>query len=263
MSIFKTIIFTISVISLLALSTVAQGKDGTTEIWKPYEINGRHIKVTNGYIEITGHQGRFTGNTGCNRMSGTMTFDETRKVHFGSIITTKMACKLVEGSMPEGEFLDALKHSVTLRRNGQTLTFYDKQGKRVLKFKASTKRDHDKDEGSGASLTANKWFLESIGTRKTLVAIKGVFLNFDAEKGGAGGDTGCNVFGGDYTSSKGSISITNIISTMRACEEDGKMTLEREFLDGLRDANRYEISDKRLRLYNKDKLLLTLRGEPK
>ena len=36
-----------------------------------------------------------------------------------------------------------------------------------------------------------------------------------------------------------------------------------EFLDGLRQADRYEIKDGRLILYDGRKLLLTLRGEPK
>jgi heat shock protein HslJ len=260
MNIFKTAIFAISIMALMGLSAFAQDGGRNIEIWKPYELNGRHIQVTKAFIEIADGKGRFTGNAGCNTMSGTMTIDNKGIAHFGPVITTKMACKLVEGSMPEGEFLTALDRSTKIRRNGQTLTLYDRRGKVLLKFKASNK--HRGDPGD-TGLTADKWFLESIGNRKTLVAIKGVFVNFDAEKGSAGGDTGCNVFGGDYTSSKNSISITNIISTMRACEEDGKMTLEREFLDGLKNANRYEISDGRLRLYSNKELLLTLRGEPK
>ena len=50
---------------------------------------------------------------------------------------------------------------------------------------------------------------------------------------------------------------------MRACEEDGKMQLEREFLDGLRRANRFEIRHNRLQLFRGQRLLLTLRGENK
>ena len=54
-----------------------------------------------------------------------------------------------------------------------------------------------------------------------------------------------------------------IVSTMRACVEDDRMTIEREFFEGLRTANRFEIKDERLFLYRGKELLLTLRGEAK
>jgi heat shock protein HslJ len=50
---------------------------------------------------------------------------------------------------------------------------------------------------------------------------------------------------------------------MRACVEDNKMSVEREMLDGLRAARKYEIRDDRLYLYRGSELLLTFRGEDK
>jgi heat shock protein HslJ len=41
------------------------------------------------------------------------------------------------------------------------------------------------------------------------------------------------------------------------------MQTEREFLDGLKAANRFEIRDERLMLYRDRELLLTFRGEAK
>ena len=105
--------------------------------------------------------------------------------------------------------------------------------------------------------------LESIRDRKTFAPIKGAFINFDAAKGSAGGNSGCNVFGGEYTVNGEKIAITDVVSTMRACIEDDKMAVERDLFDGLRTANRFEISDGRLRLYRGRTLLLTFRGERK
>jgi heat shock protein HslJ len=86
---------------------------------------------------------------------------------------------------------------------------------------------------------------------------------FDKSKNGAGGNTGCNVFGGSYEADGKKIAITEIISTMRACVEDDRMSVERELLDGLRDSNRYEIKGGKLYLYAGQRLLLTLQGEDK
>ncbi len=82
---------------------------------------------------------------------------------------------------------------------------------------------------------------------------------FNSKKKSAGGNAGCNVFGGDYTATNNTLKITEIISTMRACIEDDKMSVEREFLDGLRSANRYNIRNGKLFLYRGNVLLLTLR----
>ncbi len=86
---------------------------------------------------------------------------------------------------------------------------------------------------------------------------------FDAAKRSAGGNSGCNVFGGEYTATNKTVKVTEIISTMRACIEDDKMNVEREFFDGLREANRYQIREGRLFLYRNNTILLTLRGEAK
>jgi heat shock protein HslJ len=50
---------------------------------------------------------------------------------------------------------------------------------------------------------------------------------------------------------------------MRACIEDERMKIEREFLDGLENANRYEIQRDKLMLYQNNRLLLTFSGERK
>jgi heat shock protein HslJ len=246
-----------------ALSQVTNRKG---EVWKPVELDGNEITVTNAYIEIVPGSRRFSGDTGCNRMSGDFALASKRRIDLHARVLTRRACKMMEGSVPEDSFVRALNHAVRYSRKGNSLDLFDRHGKTVVRFAPTSKtpKDEPADSSGTATLTNRKWFLESIRDRKTLVAITGVFINFDEQKKSAGGDTGCNVFGGDYEAGKSNISITNTISTMRACvEDDGKTQTEREFLDGLRAAKRYEIRDGHLRLFSSNKLLLTFRGEPK
>jgi heat shock protein HslJ len=89
------------------------------------------------------------------------------------------------------------------------------------------------------------------------------FLVFDAAKSSAGGNTGCNVFGGNYESKGKTIRNFDTVSTMRACIEDERMTFEREFMDALQKANRFEIKGEKLFLYRSEKLLITFAGRDK
>ena len=249
---------------IFSITAFGQITNRAGEIWKPVEVEGSKVVVTDAFVNFVPGQRRFKGNTGCNQMTGTVTATSHSRIHIMGTATTRRACKMMEGSVPEDTFLRALNNAARYSRHGQMLDLFDKNGKRIVRFVSTAKETPgDPLVRTASSLDDQKWYLESIANRRILVAIKGVFVNFIAEKGTAGGDTGCNAFGGSYTAGKSSIRITDIMSTMRACEEDGKMQLEREFLDGLRNATRYEISDGHLHLYRKNVLLLTFRGEPK
>jgi len=50
---------------------------------------------------------------------------------------------------------------------------------------------------------------------------------------------------------------------MRACIEDERMNVEREFLGGLQNANRFEIKNAKLNLFQNDNLLLTFDAQKK
>ena len=90
------------------------------------------------------------------------------------------------------------------------------------------------------------------------------FLSFDKEKGSAGGNTGCNVFGGNYEQTgENGIRIFDTVSTMRACIEDDRMTVERKFMAALLEADRFEIDGESLKLYKGDALRLEFRGVAK
>ena len=230
--------------------------------WTLTYANGRNVTSSTAHFEIDRNGTRFTGSTGCNRMFGNVGV-RGQNIDFSAIGTTRMMCKLPAGNVSETAFLNALDRADKFARNANVLYVFDRQGRTILRFKRQVKQQPVEDPSGRRQLEEKKWVLESIRNRKTFAPIKGVFINFDAVKGSAGGDSGCNVFGGEYTVKGDKIEITDIVSTLRACIEDEKMAVERDFFDGLRTANRFELSDGRLRLYRGKTLLLTLRGERK
>lgn len=250
-----------AIIALTSISGLAQRDNLSTAQWKLIEASGRSVTNSSAFFETNIGRTRFTGNTGCNQMFGAVTVRGNR-IDFENIGMTKRFCKLMAGNISEQTFVRALDNAVRYRQNGDILRLFDRQGRIILKFRILVKESPG-DSNNSSRLEDKKWMLESIKNRRTFVAIKDAFVVFDPKKGGAGGNSGCNVFGGNYSAAGKTLSITNIISTMRACEEGGKMEVEREMLDGLRNANRYETRDGRLFLYRNTESLLTFRGEQK
>jgi heat shock protein HslJ len=255
----KNFILTFAIIAASAMGAFAYGERLSNIQWTLTYANGRAVSESRAYLEISTDQNRFSGNAGCNRMFGTVELKDPR-IAFSAIGTTKMMCKLPAGNVSETAFLNALDKARRFARDGNTLHMYDRSGRTVLRFKRSVKQSPVE---SVSGLQSRKWVLESIKDRKTFAALHGAFVNFDSKKGSAGGNSGCNVFGGDYLATKTTLKISDIISTMRACVEGGKMSVEGEFLNGLREADRFYIKDDRLFLYKGRKLQLTFRGEPK
>ncbi|MBK9215062.1 MAG: META domain-containing protein [Chloracidobacterium sp.] len=68
--------------------------------------------------------------------------------------------------------------------------------------------------------------------------------------GGVGGNTGCNVYGGDYTYEKGKFRVHDLIQTMMACE-DPTPGFEGKYLDVLRSATEFRV--RRSTLFVEDK----------
>jgi len=261
--------FTRKTISLLGLMLIAvaaasaQRQSLANAEWKLMEAYGQRARQTNAMLDFGRDLSRFTGNGGCNRIFGPVTVTAER-MRFGQIGSTKMMCKLVPGSIPEATVLRGLKATRKYSIARGELTLMDNRGRVLLRFQRSGSDDgNGGGNGQANRLDDQRWALEQIGNRQTFAPIKGVFINFDSSKRSVGGNTGCNVFGGSYTTSRNKISMTELFSTMRACEEGGKMQTEKELLDGLRRADTFEIRDNRLRLYDSGRLLLTFRGERK
>lgn len=227
--------------------------------WKLVELNGIKVESSTAFIEFTSAEKRFAGNAGCNRMFGKF---ETNgdKIKLSEIGTTKIFCSQ-EGVMKlESDFIKALENANRFEQISDSLNFYAGNDL-IAKFSAAAK---DKPDDSGNSgLEDKKWILTSIAG-KPLPKIEAVpFLVFDKQKQSAGGNSGCNSFGGSYKTEADKISFTEIISTQRACIEDERMNIERDFLGGLQKANHFEIKNGKLNLYEGDALLLTFDPQEK
>ena len=245
-----------AILTLTGITAGAQERDLAGVRWELTRVNNRNVQNSSAFIEVDAAGRRFTGNTGCNEMFGPVRVNGNR-ITFSNIGTTRRMCKMLPGSVPEERVVRALENTSSYSIDRRVLTFYDRRGRIEMQFR----RNADRADRMG--LEDRKWMLETIGTRRSLVAIRDTFVVFDERKGSAGGDSGCNSYGGSYTVRNSTISITDIISTMRACEEGNRMDVQRSLFDGFRNANRFEIRDGRLFLYRGNNLLLTFRGERK
>ena len=92
-----------------------------TSALEPYKYWARTPSLT-----INAARSVFTGNTGCNSMSGTFNFSENA-IQFGrNIVTSKMACNEYDESV----FISALKKADSYRINGNSLEI--RQGNTLL-----------------------------------------------------------------------------------------------------------------------------------
>jgi heat shock protein HslJ len=92
--------------------------------------------------------------------------------------------------------------------------------------------------------TGTQWQLVSIDSAPVL-ADTNITLSLNAN-GQAGGSSGCNSYGGSYTISAGSITISDLFSTMMACLDDGIMQQETAYLAALQTATQIERSGETL-----------------
>lgn len=222
------------------------------------ELNGRRMRDSNAGISFDDSKNGVSGNAGCNRFFGSYTVRGT-SIKFSKIGTTKMFCSKPGIMKDEADFTRALAAATRYSISRDKLRIYS--GKRkVMEFEKLM----PSVSLMTTALAEKKWFLDGQKEGKPTASKDAPFIVFDEKKGSAGGNTGCNVFGGSYEAKGDKLSITEVISTMRACIEDDRMDQERTFLDGLRKTARFDFKDDQLFLYDeKDKLLLTFTGYSK
>lgn len=78
--------------------------------------------------------------------------------------------------------------------------------------------------------------------------IEGTEVTATFEASGVGGNAGCNTYGGSFQFEGASLTISGLVSTLRACEDQAVMDQEAAFLEALRNVTSYEVSDGTLRL---------------
>jgi heat shock protein HslJ len=253
----KKLIILLGLISVFAGLATAQRDQIGERQWKLVSADGVVVpRNTRAYLELDEQKGQFSGNTGCNRMFGAVSV-QARRVDFSNVGTTRMACAEPRVMRVESALVRALENVDRYRVRNNTLELLDRN-RVVLTFAAVAKTNP-----RATQLEDMKWTLEAIKGRPVGKLGQSAFIVFDRSKRSAGGNSSCNVYGGNYTATGSTIRITDVVGTMRACIEDNRMNIERDLYDGLRQANRYEIVRDKLMLYRNERLLLTMNGERK
>jgi len=98
--------------------------------WVLTEMKGVPVQLSGGrrdaYINFDAVEKRFTGNGGCNQVSGSYNLDKN-DLHFGEVISTKMSCEDIQF---ENTFLSTLNSIDRYEQRGNDLLL--KRKKEVL-----------------------------------------------------------------------------------------------------------------------------------
>jgi heat shock protein HslJ len=96
-------------------------------------------------------------------------------------------------------------------------------------------------------LAGTSWRLETLTTSSGEAPVIGeaaLTLAFDAN-GEVSGEGGCNQFGGQYTAEGGSLTISEIVQTERACQDQALMAQEQQYLSALMQAASFALQETR------------------
>ncbi len=230
--------------------TISKTNNLSFQRWSLIEINGLEVEKARAFLEFNLMEKRFAGNAGCNQMFGKFeAIGSTIKL--SDIGSTRMFCA-TDGVMKlESDFLKALKQATGFEQKDNLLNLFAGDNL-ILKFSGAAKVDSGKGTLITVKLEGKKWILVSISGKPLPKIEKTPFLIFNKWRASAGGDSGCNSYGGSYKTEGDKISITEIRSTKRACIEEKQTDVERELLDGLKRTKHFEIKAGKLNLYEGD-----------
>lgn len=102
--------------------------------WKLTEVNGNAVTTGKAYIEFDGQSKRFSGDGGCNRITGSFQVEGMR-IRFSKGTSTMMACMEGEVQRIEGEFLKGLEQVTEFQVQGDVLRLLASD-RPILVFKA-------------------------------------------------------------------------------------------------------------------------------
>ena len=243
----KRVLLGVVLAALTAVTGFGQMKLGGVR-WELVELNGRAAVGSKAYLEFDENAKRLSGNAGCNRLFGSYEMDG-KAFKTGPLGTTKMAC-LGGVAMRERAFLKAVGEADAFELAGATLTLTSK-GQPIARFRKA---------GGAAGLEAKKWLLVSVDGKPVKLAKGAAYISFDSGEGKAGGNSGCNSFGGGYEVSGDAIKFTDLVSTMMACGTGDRMDVERRFMDALQNADRFEVAGGKLKFMTGERIVLEFEG---
>lgn len=198
--------------------------------WQLLTYNDRDV-LTDSLITLEfGEDGQISGSGGCNSYGGMYTLDGDR-ITIERIRSTRMACADEAATRQEQDFFTALQTATTLTIEGDQLTLTGEDDA-VLVFNRVQ------------PLVNTAWQLVSIAGTEVATG-SGVTLEFDNVNRIAGSG-GCNGYSGEYSIDEDALTLSEIVSTKRACTDSAMMQQEIDFFNALEAATSYELSENQL-----------------
>jgi heat shock protein HslJ len=182
---------------------------------------------------------RVVGSDGCNRFHGPFTFQDD-ELRIGKLVSTRKACP--EPVMRQAKaYTTALSRARGVRVEDESLVLLDANGELLARF-----------DPQPTTLANTQWKVTGYNNGKQAVVSteRDSVLTLEFDAGGAvHGTAGCNNFRGNYSAGAAELTIGEIASTRRMCEEQ-IMAQESAYLEALRrsatwraEANRLEVRD--------------------
>lgn len=124
----------LGLVLLMACSSLKKIPDLGGHRWSLVQMQNEKLDSSPVYIQFDTSAHRFSGNAGCNRMSGNYTATG-KALTFEEVISTRMACLDTRANERESQLLRLLNnHTYAYDINGETLQLKD-SGKVILQFK--------------------------------------------------------------------------------------------------------------------------------
>ncbi len=95
--------------------------------------------------------------------------------------------------------------------------------------------------GANPGLAGTQWNLAALNGQAPLAGADRLTLGFESEAR-FGGNSGCNVFGGNYTLTGSALKLSDINSTLRACADQSLNDQEAQYYAALNAVATYEIT---------------------
>lgn len=184
-------------------------------------------------------QGRVTGFSGCNVLTGTYTTKGTSVTL--KLASTMMACP-EPGMSIEHAFTEALEGALTYAVTADRLTLTSPSGA-VLEF----------EREPTMTLEGHTWNVteHNNGRQAVVSLLPNTQITMSFEKGMVSGSAGCNTFRASYSVKANRITIGSPATTRKACADD-VMAQEHAFLTALKSATRWTIDGGMLDMHRAD-----------
>jgi heat shock protein HslJ len=126
---------------------------------------------------------------------------------------------------------------------------------KTVKGKISVVKQNPVLESKAIKLMGNQWIIEAFNSPQRAVDFKNCYFTIDEKTASFYGSDGCNTFGGKVKIDGNKISFTEIMSTLKACEN---MQQSEVFMKNFEEIDSFKIEGGELFLYKKDVLVMTM-----